>query len=120
MSDLQKITLEQAIQQYGKPTMISHAEAVEAHNRGDKRLAALIMDDDMYEAFRAFEDEEYRVENDLPKWTGNEPPSEDFQWIDPGYHLVNVLERMLFQKPLPENVRMIQIDFNLLEEAEAG
>lgn len=114
------IQLEDAIKMYGHPKLLTREEAVEAFESGNKGLASLIMDDQMYDNFRSYDDEEYRIENEIPKWSGEEPPSEDFQWMNPGFGIFNVLDRYLFPHPIPDDVRIIGIDFGLLEGVENG
>jgi len=41
---------------------------------------------------------------------------EDSQRMVPGWHSVNVLDRYLFPLPIPNNVRIEGINFDLLEE----
>lgn len=110
-----KIQLEDAVKLYGQPKLLTRQQAADAFNRRDKGLFALIHDDDAYDAYRAYEDEEYRKEFNVPEWTGENPPTEDFQVMTPGYPVVNVMDRYLFPKPLPENVEIVGIDMGILE-----
>jgi len=41
---------------------------------------------------------------------------EDSQWMVPGWHSVNVLDRYVFPLPLPRNVRIEGIASDLLEQ----
>lgn len=112
---IEKVTLEEAVKLYGQPKLIDRQQAADAFNRRDKGLAFLILDDDALDALRAYEDEEYRKEFNIPKWTGDTPPTEDYQVMVPGWHSINVMDRYLFPNPLPKNIEIIGIDYGILE-----
>ena len=110
--DEQVIQLEDAIYQYGRPKLLTSQQAADAFNARNHGLVCLIQDDDMMNDYQAYMDdpEAYR------KGTKEEPPTEEYQWMVPGWHSVNVLDRYLFPFPIPRNVRIEGINFDLLEE----
>ena len=115
-TETQQIQLQEAVRLFGRPKLLTRQEAADAYNRRDKGLASLIFDDDAFDALRAYEDEEYRKEFNIPEWTGDAPPTENYQVIVPGWHAVNVQDRYLFPKPIPENIEIIGVDHGILGE----
>jgi hypothetical protein len=108
------VTLEKAILLYGKPMVVTKRLALELWNQRNPRLASLIVDDEMMSARFAYEDRDLPSGNDLSE-LDREPPSADYQWIVPGYKVVNVTDHLVFRQPLPEDIRIVGIDFNLLD-----
>lgn len=107
----QTIQLEDAIYAFGQPTLLSRQEAVNAFNTRNHGLVCLILDDEMMDKYRAYIDDPEAYQ----KGTDEEPPTEEYQWMVPGWHSVNVLDRYLFPIPLPQNIRIVGIDYSLLE-----
>jgi len=109
------IDLEQAIKEYGQPVEIYADEAKKLVREGDSGVVTLIIDDEMYDKWRAYDDPEFRLQFNMPEHVGDEPPSEIFQWMVPQYSGSGI-NYYKFQKPIPSNIRIVNINFFLIDE----
>lgn len=113
-----EISLEEAISRYGKPVEVEFNEAWAECSTAElfkkpSCVVSLVIDDEMFDNYKAYEDPEFRKEFNIPEWEGEEPPSPEYQWMVPGgYH--GAANYYRFQEPVPSDVKITGIDFNLL------
>lgn len=112
-----EISLEEAISRYGKPVEIEFNEAWAECSTAElfkkpSCVASLIIDDEMFDNFKAYEDPEFRQEFNIPEWAGEKPPSPDYEFMLPGcFH--GAANYYRFSEPIPADIKIVGINYNL-------